>query len=130
MKPTLQRRRRRATAGFTMIEVMVSMLLTAIAASGIIALYVVETRASGYSRSTTEATILAQDQLESLRTSSITGTASTAGLNEHGLVVPGGRFTRDYTVTPGIDFDEVLVNVSWLDDGITKTVTLRSRRNL
>jgi len=112
-----------------MIEVMVSMLLTAIAASGIIALYVVETRASGYSRSTTEATILAQDQLESLRTSSITGTASTSGLNEHGLAVAGGRFTRDYTVTPGVDFDEVLVNVSWDDDGITKTVTLRSRRN-
>ncbi len=119
-----------------MIEVMVSMLLTAIATAGIIALYVVETRASGFSRHTTEATVLAQDQLERLRTSSVTdmGMVSEGPLNEHGLA--GGLFTRESTVASGApgpnggpDFDEILVEVKWTEDGVPKVVTLRSRRN-
>ena len=56
-----------------MIEVMVAILLTAIATSGIIGLYIVETRASGFSRHSTEATVLAQDQIEILRTAKFIG---------------------------------------------------------
>ena len=78
-------RRRRRQVGFTMIEVMVAVLLTAIATSGIIGLYMVETRASGFSRHTTEATILAQDQMEILRTSKVLGSNVTqSNLNERG----------------------------------------------
>jgi len=124
---------RRRSAGFTMIEVMVALLLTAIATSGIIGLYMVETRASGFSRHTTEATVLAQDQMEILRTSKAYGVnQSTAGLNEHGQVVTGGLFTRTWTVeadTGGLPFDNMLVRVNWTEDGAARVVTLRSRRN-
>lgn len=124
-------RTRRSQLGFTMIEVMVAVLLTAIATSGIIALYTVGTRASGFSRHTTEASVLAQDQLELLRTSKIMGTATVGGLNELGVVVAGGLFSRKYTVTAGIGgpYDEVVVEVSWTEDGLGRVVKLTSRRN-
>ncbi len=114
------------------------MLLAVIATSGILALYFVGTRASGFSRHTTVATVLAQDEMERLRTSSILVAVPnvTVNLNEFGAVVAGGLFTRTYTVNDGgpgpngiTDFDEMVVSVAWDDDGLTRTVTLRSRRN-
>lgn len=115
-----------------MIEVMVAVLLTAIAAAGIVGLYMVETRASGFSRHMTEATVLAQDQLERMRTSGVTGTGSTASLNELGKVVSGGLYTRSWSTAVGTpaSFEDLTVTVSWPEDGVTKNVTLRARRNV
>jgi prepilin-type N-terminal cleavage/methylation domain-containing protein len=127
---THRTRRARRSAGFTMIEVMVAVLLTAIATSGIIGLYMVETRASGFSRHTTEATVLAQDQMELLRTSKVTGTNQvTTGLTEHGTT--GGIFTRTWTCEPdgALPYDNMRVDVTWTEDGASRVVTLRSRRN-
>ncbi len=114
-----------------MIEVMIAVLLTAIATSGIIGLYMVETRASGFSRHTTEATILAQDQMEILRTSKVVGVdVTTTNLNEHGKT--GGIFTRIWTVVANaapLVYDDMTVEVRWVEDGVTRSVILRARRN-
>lgn len=113
-----------------MIEVMVAVLLTAIAASGIIGLYIAETRASGYSRRQTEATVLAQDQLERLRTLAAMVSDSESGLNAQGLVVTGGIYDRQWTITPAsMGYEDIVVTVSWDDDGVPKAVTMRARRN-
>ena len=116
-----------------MIEVMVSVLLTAIATSGIIGLYMVETRASGFSRHTTEASVLAQDQLELLRTSKVSPFALVEpNLTEFG--VAGGIFTRTSAVVVGpggaqTPYDDIQVDVTWTEDGFGRQVTLKSRRN-
>lgn len=127
---TLRRRRRRLAAGFTMIEVMVALLLTAIAASGIVGLFMVQTRSSGYSRHATEATILAQDEMERLRAMDISsGSGSTANINELGQT--GGIFTRTWSIaaSAGTHVD-VTVSVSWNEDGGSpRTVTLVSRKS-
>jgi prepilin-type N-terminal cleavage/methylation domain-containing protein len=127
-------RRPRSQAGFTMIEVMVAVLLTAIATSGIIGLYMVETRASGFSRHNTEATVLAEDMLEHLRTRpTVLPATPEASLNESGTVVAGGMFTRSYVITPGSGltqpYDDLLVTIMWVEDGVTRTITMRGRRN-
>ena len=67
--------------GFTLLEVMIAMVLTALAIMGIIALYVTETKASGFSRHTTEAAVLAQDKIEFLRTQGPAATVNTTELN-------------------------------------------------
>lgn len=121
-----RRRSARAQAGFTMIEVMIAILLTAIATSGIIGLYVVETRASGFSRHTTAATVFAQDKMEQLRTT-MGGTGADA-VDMDGKVVAGGFYTRAYTINAGVAYDDMIVTVTWTEDG-TRSVTLRSRRN-
>ncbi|MFN0248198.1 MAG: prepilin-type N-terminal cleavage/methylation domain-containing protein [Kofleriaceae bacterium] len=128
---THRSRARRKRAGFTMIEVMVALLLTAIAASGIIALFMVQTRSAGYSRHATEATILAQDEMERLRAMNINGGSnSTSGINELGQ--SGGIFTRSWEITAGGagSHVDVTVTVSWNEDGnaTPRSVTLVSRK--
>lgn len=123
-----RRPRRPGTAGFTMVEVMIAVLLTAIAMVGLIALYNSETRASGTSRHAMEATVLAQDQLERLRTEPVVaGTLSQANINETNTGT--GIFTRSWTVTPAASWTDLTVTVSWTEDAITRTVAVYGRRN-
>ncbi len=115
-----------------MIEVMIAVLLTAIATSGIIGLYVATTRSSGFSRHVTEATILAQDSMEKLRTGPLVIGSSPVetGLDENGVAVAGGLFSRQtVTADTTVDWAEMTVTVGWTEDGVTRTVVLRSRRN-
>lgn len=112
-----------------MIEVMIAVLLTAIATIGIVGLYTIESRASTFSRRTSEATILAQDQMERLRTTPLVD-GTTANLDALGRVVAGAPYTRSWTTVAGTTFSNLLVIVSWDDNGVTKSVRLRSRRNL
>jgi prepilin-type N-terminal cleavage/methylation domain-containing protein len=119
---------RRAERGFTMIEVLVSLMLTAIAIMGILALYMVQTRASGFTRHSTEAAVLAQDKVEKLRTDAfIAATGSETNLNERGGA--GGIFSRAWTQTLGTDYADLTVTVSWTEDGDARQFLLRARRN-
>ena len=123
-----RRTRTPASAGFTLIEVMVSMLVMTIALIGLLALYKASTSAAGGSRRATEASVLAQDQLEQLRTSRTLGTESVAGLDASGLVVTGGAYTRSWLAAAGVGFDELAVTVAWSEAGRPTQVVVRSRR--
>lgn len=124
--------RRSSEAGFTMIEVMVAMLLTAIAIIGILALFMTQRKASGYSRHTTEATVLAQDKLETLRTlgTAVTGSGSDILIDEAGSNAGSGLYKRYWTETvyAGSGYADIVSTVQWEEDGDTKSVTLRGRR--
>lgn len=123
---------RQDSAGFTLLEVMIAVLLTAVATSGIVGLYKVQTRASGYSRRQTEATVLAQDGLEELRAArSVSyGTVTETGLNELGLPVANGIFSRDLTVASQLGYEDLTVTVRWVEDGENRSVVMRSRRGV
>ena len=123
--------------GFTLIEVMIAMVLTAIAIMGIIALYITETKASGFSRHTTEAAVLAEDKVEKIRTMASTNIASTieSNLNERGQTGGGGIFKRTYSQTQmpvgSPLYADIAVTVSWTDDGgVAHSLTVHARRNL
>jgi len=117
----------KAQRGFTMVEVLVALALTGIAASGLLALYARTTQASRYSRRATEATVLAQDQLERLRATGDTGTGTHTDIDQSGDA--GGMFTRTWNVVGGAAYDDLTVVVSWDDDGVVRSLTVRSRRN-
>lgn len=118
-------------AGFTMIEVMIAVLLTAIAVVGVIGLYRVQTRSSGYSRNATEASVLAADKLETLRTTVLPTSGSETGVDARGKVGVGGPYTRTWTVTQPVTTQwNLRVDVAWSDDGNTRTVTLHAIRGL
>ena len=110
---------RRRTAGFTMVEVMVAMTIAAVAVVGILSLVTTEIRASDYSRRATEATILAQDRIEQLRAFGVAVATSTVetNLNERGLTLPPGPFTRTSVVTLGLSNATVVVTTSWPTGG-------------
>ena len=118
--------------GFTLIEVMIAMVLTAIAIMGIIALYVTETKASGFSRHTTEAAVLAQDKIEFLRTQGPAATVNTTelNLNERGQA-GSGIYERDTTETLVVgQYADMVVTIKWNDDGISHQIVMRARRGL
>jgi prepilin-type N-terminal cleavage/methylation domain-containing protein len=124
-------------AGFTMIEVMVAMLLTAIAIIGILALFMAQTKAGGFSRHTTEATALCEDKLEKLRT--LTATSSGINGTDTNLDATGvtgtGIYTRTWTYTAQTNWVDIVCTASWTEDegggtGTAKSVILRARRNL
>lgn len=121
---------RRAEAGFTMIEIMVSLLLTAIAILGILALYMSSSRSGGYARHTTEATVLAEDEIEFLRTQGAAApyTLSETGINERG--VTPGIYNRSTTETVSANYADITVTVTWIDDGVQHQVSLAARRGL
>jgi Tfp pilus assembly protein PilV len=107
--------RQRREGGFTMIEVMIAVLLTVIAVIGIIALFMTETRAAAYSRRATEATNLATDKLEKLRTLTTPTSGSELTVDAQG-VTTGGMFERKWTVSVGTNFTDLTVQVGWNDD--------------
>src|SRR3954471_7570480 len=116
--------------GFTLIEVMIAMVLTALAVMGIIALYVTETRASGFSRHTTEAAVLAQDKLEYLRARGPAAVVNTTEANITERAVAGGIYTRIAAESLTATYADIAVTVSWSDDGIPHSITMRARRQL
>ena len=116
---------RRPQGGFTLIEVMVAILLTALTVIGVLGLFRVETRASAFSRRETEAAVLAQDKLEELRTGAVPTTGNTEPLDD----AWGNQiFTRTWTVTPNADLTMISVEVSWDEDGYTRRVTVNGVR--
>ena len=120
--------RRVTQAGFTLIEVMIAMLLTAIAVMGIMALYLVEMRSGTTSRHTTEAAVLAEDKMEVIRTELTPAGGSETGLDSLGQA--GGIFNRTWTATTSGAYVSYNVTVAWDEDGTPKKVVLRSMRNL
>jgi Tfp pilus assembly protein PilV len=118
---------RRTERGFTMVEVMIAILLTAIAVIGIMALFMTETRASSYSRHSTEATALAADKLEKLRTMAAPAAGAETDLDPQGAA--GGIFGRTWSVdTSNPSFTDISVDVSWDENGDARTITMHARR--
>jgi len=119
---------RRPEAGFTMIEVMVALLLTAIAVMGLLGVYLGQTRASSYSRHTSEAVILAQDKFEQLArrprvTTSVPRRTSTSAASGPACSRGTGRLRS------GAGYADVVVTITWSEDGVARQFVLRGRRN-
>ena len=121
--------RRGSENGFTMIELMIAVLITAIALSGIIALFMSQNRAAGTSRRSSEATALAIDKLEKLRTASAPASGTDTVDVQGGS---GGAFTRTWTVTAGAGsaYYDITVNVQWDDQSgsAARKVVMYGRR--
>jgi prepilin-type N-terminal cleavage/methylation domain-containing protein len=121
---------RQRESGFTLIEVLVSLVLAAITMIGVMALYRAQTNASSFSRRSTEATALAEDQLEKLRLETGIRPVTVGTFDETGKAVVGGTFTRTFQVTqPTSTHFDMTVRVEWSDEGLTKSVTLTGKRN-
>lgn len=120
----------RPQGGFTLIEVMVAILLTALTVIGVLGLFRVETRASAFSRRETEAAVLAQDKLEELRTfiAPTTGSTGTETLNDP--LTGNPMFTRDWTISTTTDASifRIEVVVSWDENGYPRSVTVNGHR--
>jgi prepilin-type N-terminal cleavage/methylation domain-containing protein len=120
-------KKRRSQLGFTMVEVLVALALTGIAMSGLLAMFGKASASSRYSRRATEATVLAQDQIERLRATGASGTGTQTHIDVTGTTT--GLFTRTWEVTENAAYADLVVHVTWDDEGDDRVLTVRSRRN-
>lgn len=114
--------RRRRVRGLTLIEVMVALLVTTIALLGALATVGITVRGANFSRSATEASILAQSALEA-NVSLLTGATGTLPpntsetLDGNGTANVAGIYTR--TTEWSASADGLLrickVTVTWTD---------------
>lgn len=106
--------------GFTLIEVMIAILITVIAVVGIIAMFMTQSKASSFTRHTSEAAALATDKLEELRTTTTPTGSSQLGIDGTGKAPlagdPPGVFERQWTVTAVAGYSDIAVRVGWDED--------------
>jgi prepilin-type N-terminal cleavage/methylation domain-containing protein len=100
--------------GFSLVEVMIAMLILAIALLALAGLMVTTTRNSSFGGHMTEASTFAQDKLEQLRVSPWTGVATG---NDTLQGSTGITYTRNWAVTPNADGNQrwVSITLTWTD---------------
>ena len=116
--------------GFSLIEIMIALALLGIGMAGIIGLQRVSTTASGYSRRATEAAILAEDKLESLRTVVLDDTDNDDQVDSTGTPDAAGLFHRAWSFDTVGTTTTVTVAVTWNEADGDHTVTMRTLRDL
>jgi type IV pilus assembly protein PilV len=103
--------------GFTLIEVLVGLVILAIGLLAIAGMQLSSVKGNSFSSNLTQASVLAQDRLEVLRSLAWGHADLTGGMHNEGAIA-GTIFTREYTITviPGTTMLEIVVTVRWRDD--------------
>lgn len=108
---------------------LVGLVLLAIGLLAIAGMQITSVRGNFFSSNITQASILAQDRLETLRNLAYGDAALSTGNHNEG-VIPGTIFTRDYDVQliPGTTMLNITVRVRWRDtsDHTISFTTVRS----
>jgi type IV pilus assembly protein PilV len=106
--------------GFTLIEVLIALLVLMVGMAGILSLQLTSMKATSFSRHATEASSLAEDKVEDLRTVALDSTRFVNGTDQvdaRGVADDEGPYTRAWTISPGTDTTIVNVSVSWTERG-------------
>ena len=112
------RKRRGQQGGFTVVEVLIALLVLLIGMAGMLSLQLTAMKATGFSRHATEASILAEDRLEYLRTAPVISlTTGSDTVNAGGVVDDTGLYSRTWTITPGAELTTITVAVAWQEQG-------------
>jgi type IV pilus assembly protein PilV len=121
-----------ATTGFTLAEVLVSLVILAVGILAIAGMQIISIKGTSFSRYLTRASVLAQDSLESLKSLTITdakfapGVHSEADYDDPDL----GRFRRRYRAVKNSDYVTIQYTVEWEEKEISHSVsfsTIKSR---
>lgn len=122
-------RRWRRRAGFTMIEILVALVITALGLTAIAAMFVANAHGTSYARHATEATVLAEDRLElMLVTPSAQLASGSDRVDMHGRPVSTGGFARTWTVAWEGDLARIAVQVGWREGEHDRELVFRTLR--
>jgi type IV pilus assembly protein PilV len=112
--------------GFSLVEVLIGLIILAIGILAIAGMQIFSLAGTSFSNNLTQASVLAQDRLEFLKGLHL----DDARLNTGNYPDPpnNGIFTRSYEATrnPNPNFVTITYTVSWLEKGVTHTVSFRT----
>lgn len=120
-------RRLRDQGGFTLLEVMITLVILAIGLLGLAGLQVIAIKGNSFGQQVTVASTMAQNQLEQMRQ----GSVALASNNDTVTDSNGVTYTRTWTVTPNTpnqNMNTVQIVVSWTGPTGSGTDATRSIR--
>ena len=113
---------------FTLIEILIAMAIFSIGILGMVSLQISTARNTKSGDVVTQATMLARNQIETLkRVSDVTTLANGAETNIDPQGNPGGIFSRSWTISNplgGSNTRQIAVTVSWHHKGGNRSVEL------
>jgi type IV pilus assembly protein PilV len=112
--------------GFTLIEVLIGLIILAIGILAIAGMQITSLVGTSFSNNLTQASVLAQDRLEFLKGLPLDDVRLNTGIYPDPPNI--GVFTRSYAATrnPNPNFVTITYTVSWLEKGVTHTVSFRT----
>jgi len=119
--------------GFTVVEVLIALLVLLVGMAGILSLQLTSVQATMFSRHATEASVLAEDKMEQLRTVPTAGLlGGTDQVDARGVPLADGYYIRTWTISAGPPI-AISVDVTWKEEGSQDpldayTVTLQTLR--
>jgi prepilin-type N-terminal cleavage/methylation domain-containing protein len=106
--------------GFSLIEVMIALVILAVALLGLAGLMVTTTKNNSFGGHITEAATFAQDKLEQLRATPFGMIALNTMQTDNPVGSTGITYTRSWVAVPNIPppgntLDVITITVSWAD---------------
>lgn len=105
--------------GFTLIEVLVSLVVLAIGMLGLSHITIATVNVNAFNKRHTIASALVQDRMESIKKSGYAGATSASYAEEYGTIQNHNAYKRVTTIafnTPGTNMRTVTVTVFWEND--------------
>lgn len=119
-----------ASGGFTVIEVMIALVVLGAGIAGILSIQMTALRATAYSRHAAEASVLAEDKLELLRTTPVDRLAGGSDqVDELGSPRADGRYQRTWSVSAASGVITVAVDVAWDESGELHDIQMITQRS-
>lgn len=100
--------------GFTLLEVLIALVITAVGLLAIAQMQVIAIRANSQGKDVTEASTLATQQLEYLKALPSDHADLTVGTHADPTNPIQGKYTRTWTVVQNTDHRTVTVRINWL----------------
>jgi prepilin-type N-terminal cleavage/methylation domain-containing protein len=114
--------------GFTLIEVMIGMIILAVAVLAIAGMQIASITGNAFSQNLTQASILAQNRMEVLRSLDFE-TDPIFQANGSYDDVKDGIFQGRYQVTRAGSYATITYTVTWAEKGMDRSVTLSMIRS-
>jgi prepilin-type N-terminal cleavage/methylation domain-containing protein len=104
--------------GFTVVEVLIALVVLLIGMAGILSMQLTSVQATAFSRHATEASVLAEDKMEQLRTMPTTALANgTDRVDARGVLDPQGLYEREWEIGAAAPQLPITVTVRWAEQG-------------
>jgi Tfp pilus assembly protein PilV len=117
-----------ARRGYLLLETIVAMTIASVGMIGVITAMRASVAAGGHAAGVTTATMLAEQKMAEVRT--VPGSTAGSQEGDFGTDYPGFAWRTILKTVDKVSFYSAVVEVSWLEAGIRRSVTLRSLVNL
>jgi type IV pilus assembly protein PilV len=112
--------------GFTLTEVLIGLIILAIGILAIAGMHITSIRGTSFSNSLTQASVIAQERLEFLKSLPLNDASLDTG--DYNDLPNVGIFTKSYHADRNLNpnYVQITYTVSWVEKGIPHSVSFRT----